>query len=115
MWNTIPPLAHGADQNNQVCGILCDHRQISRKIEAKYTLLSSNKKKLGLLFGILDCYLFNVRMIYIEMICYRKYPFDTGIKVWLVDVKESLATQISGTIYPNDKLDQSDFLCSCHG
>ena len=44
---------------------------------------------------------------------YRKYPFDPGIQVWLVDVEEALATQISGASYPNDQLSHPYFLPSC--
>ena len=32
-----------------------------------------------------------------------------------MNAKEVLATQISWASYPNDKLDQTDFLCSYHG
>ena len=57
-------------------------------------------------------------------ICYRKYPFDSGIQVWsdmadtgsnMVDVEEALVTQISCASYPNYQLSQTDFLPCRHG
>ena len=48
-------------------------------------------------------------------VCHCKSPFDTGIKVWLVDTKEDLATQISGAPNPNNQLVHPEFLPSRHG
>ena len=67
------------------------------------------------------CCLFHVRNIYIyffsnekNRVCYRKFPFDPGIQILLVDVNEALETQISGASYPNDQLAQTKFLPNHH-
>ena len=50
-----------------------------------------------------------------DRVFYQKSLFDTGVQVWLVDVQEALATQISGTPYLNDQIDHPDFLPCHHG
>ena len=40
--NTIPSCARGAVQNEQICGIVCDYKQISSGNEARYALFPSN-------------------------------------------------------------------------
>ena len=47
--------------------------------------------------------------------CYRKFPFDPGIQVWLVGVKEALTTQISGTSNPNYQRVHPELLPVRHG
>ena len=47
-------------------------------------------------------------------ICYRKNPFDTKIQVWLIDVEEDIATEISGASYPTGQLSYPNFIpCYC--
>ena len=48
--NTNTPCAREAVQNKQVCGIVCDYKQIFSDNEAIYALLQPNLKSLGLLF-----------------------------------------------------------------
>ena len=43
---TITPLPHRAVQNKQVCGIVCDYKQIFRDNEPIYALLPSSLKHL---------------------------------------------------------------------
>ena len=46
----ITPCTGRAVQNEQVFGIVCDYKQIFRNDEARYELLPSHLKRLGILF-----------------------------------------------------------------
>ena len=116
VMNTVTPRAHGAVQNNQVCGIVCNYKQIFSINEARYSLFPHHHKTLELLFEKWDLCLFNFWIIYFNennVVCYRKSLFDPKIQVWLdiadmasnmLDVEDGLVTQIYSASYPNDQL-----------
>ena len=125
--NINTPRVRGIVQNEQVCGIVCDYKQILSDNKTRYALIPQNINTLGLLFERWGRCLFNCLIIFLNKknnFCYRKYPLDPGIQVWLdmaytgsnmVDIKEDLLTQISDTSYPNVQISHPDFIPCRHG
>ena len=91
-------LSHRAVQNKQVCGIVCNYKQIYSEYEGFHALFPYNIKNTRIIIRemrplplkFLNYIFWNAN----NRVFYCKYTFDPGIQVWLGDVEEALTTRI---------------------